>query len=215
MYGLVPVLAWLVVHGPPASGKPMARLHGIASAILGGVVLAIMVYGGARNCIVPAVLSVAMIVLLHHLSSGWQWRPWVILGAVCCWSIPLSAMKLTPAFEFVSGYPRSYLYLYLFNDPVVLAKALVKAFFIPGRLPALTPTRGAALGLVRAAHPGVGSDCGNVRLGKMGVPADAHSGHQQQHHPHALVLDLHPAVDRHHRCGRCTIRDRSRRKSRV
>jgi hypothetical protein len=74
-------------------------LHG---ALLGGVVLALMVYNGGTH-ILP--MAIAAIVMLSAMAAAMRrhWRP-LILGAVCCVAgLAYSAPKLLPVVSFVNG----------------------------------------------------------------------------------------------------------------
>jgi len=135
IFGLIPVLSWLVLL-PTAAEDGSVQINFIRSIgqiIAGAVVLAMVVYAGATNFIIPVVLSVVAVLLVHQARIGWRLAPWCTLAGACLWAIPLSAIKLFPAFIFVRGYPRPYLLDFLFADPIrlfkVLAGCLLPKFF--------------------------------------------------------------------------------------
>ena len=107
----------------------------MGKVITGAIVLAIMVYSGATNFIIPVVLSVASVLLLQHARSGWRLAPWCILAGACLWAIPLTAVKLVPAFIFIRGYPRPLIPETLFVDPIRLFEVLTASLFAPEVLP--------------------------------------------------------------------------------
>jgi hypothetical protein len=134
IFGLIPVLCLLVLLPAAEDGSAQIKVMRRAGAmIVGGVVLAMMVYAGATNFIIPASLSVVAVLLVHQARIGWQLAPWCALVGAGLWAIPLSAIKLFPALIFVSSYPR--LHIWLFNSPTTLAKVLLESFFAPGFLP--------------------------------------------------------------------------------
>src|SRR3989442_136853 len=108
-----------------------------------------MVYAGAPDLIIPAVLSVVAVLLVHHVRMGWQSAPWCVLAEACLWAIPLSALKLVPVFILIRNYPRSYLLGHLFADPIRLFKVLAASLFAPEIFPwGIAPVRGSVqLGL--------------------------------------------------------------------
>jgi hypothetical protein len=111
-------------------------------------VLAIMVYGGATNFIIPTVLSVMAVLFIHQAREGWRLTPWCMLAGVCLWAIPLSAIKLLPAFVFAHSYARPYIPSYLFDDPARLLKVLAASLFAPAVLPSfIYPIRGSSYSL--------------------------------------------------------------------
>jgi len=137
IFGLIPVLCWLVLQASPPNRQSSHResVRCASAIIIGGILLAMMVYGGATNLIVPVVLSVAAIVLIHQIGTGWHLAPWCALIGAGLWAIPLSAIKLFPSYIFIRSYPRSYIPDYLFSDPVTLAKSLLRSLFAPELLP--------------------------------------------------------------------------------
>jgi hypothetical protein len=142
IFGLIPVLCWLALLPTSDSGSVQIKaVRSVGAMVAGGIMLAMMVYAGATNFIIPAALSVAAVLMVHHARKGWRLGPWCILGGACLWAIPLSAIKLFPAFIFVLGYPRShlphfyYLPYLLFADPIRLLKVLARSLFAPEILP--------------------------------------------------------------------------------
>ena len=151
VFGLIPVLSWLVLV-PIASANGSIRANFIRAAgkiIVAAILLAMMVYAGAPDLIIPAVLTVIAVLLVHHVRMGWQSAPWCILAGACLWAIPLSALKLVPAVILVRNYPRSYLAELLFVDPIRLFKVLAASLFAPEILPrGIAPVQGSVwLGL--------------------------------------------------------------------
>ena len=145
VFGLMPVLCWLVLL--PAVAEPQSFRRNISSnvgkVITGAIVLAIMVYAGATNFVIPAVLSVAAVLLVQHARSGWRLAQWCILAGACLWAIPLSAVKLVPAFIFIRSYPRPYIEGTLFVDPIRLFEVLTASLFAPEVLPnGVSPVKG-------------------------------------------------------------------------
>ena len=107
----------------------------MGKVITGAIVLAIMVYASATNFVIPAVLSVAAVLLVQHARSGWRLAQWCILAGACLWAIPLSAVKLVPAFMFIRSYPRPYIAGSVFVDPIRLFEVLTASLFAPEVLP--------------------------------------------------------------------------------
>jgi hypothetical protein len=142
---IIPVLCWLVLL--PTVAEPRSFCTNISSnlskVITGAIVLAIMVYAGATNFVIPAVLSVAAVLLVQHARSGWRLAPWCILAGACLWAIPLSAVKLVPALIFIRSYPRPYIEGTLFVDPIRLFEVLTASLFAPEVLPnGVSPVKG-------------------------------------------------------------------------
>jgi hypothetical protein len=136
IFGLIPVLCWLVLLPVAEGASAQIRvIHSAGAMIVGGILLAMMVYAGATNFVIPAVLSVVAVVLVHQARVGWQLAPWCKLVGAGLWAIPLSAIKLLPAFIFIQQFPRPYIPEYLFNGPIRLAKVLLASLFAPGLLP--------------------------------------------------------------------------------
>jgi hypothetical protein len=141
IYGLMPglCLCALVARAP---NRPVSQwatpTKDIAAAVAGACLLAVMIYGGALNYIIPAVLTVGAIIFISQAGKGFHLRPWLLLASACMWAIPLSALKLLPAAVFALSYPRTYLVHYLFDSPLRLAKTLFRAFFIPEIQPSFT-----------------------------------------------------------------------------
>jgi hypothetical protein len=149
IFGLIPVLCCLLLL-PATAESVFAQIKSTCATIAGGVVLAIMVYGGALNFIIPAVLSVMAVLFIQQVRTGWRLTPWCMLAGACFWAIPLSAIKLLPAFVFTHGYARPYIPSYLFDDPARLLKVLAASLFTPEVLPTgISPIQGSfnALGL--------------------------------------------------------------------
>lgn len=145
VFGLMPVLCWLVLL--PAVAEPQSFRRNISSnvgkVITGAIVLAIMVYASATNFVIPAVLSVAAVLLVQHARSGWRLAPLCILAGACLWAIPLSAVKLVPAFMFIRSYPRPYIAGSVFVDPIRLFEVVTASLFAPELLPnGVSPVKG-------------------------------------------------------------------------
>jgi hypothetical protein len=148
IFGLIPALCWLVLLPGAVGGSVQIRVvRSTGAMIIGGVLLAMMVYAGATNYVIPTVLSVVMVLLIHHARVGWRLAPWCTLVGASLWAIPLSAIKLVPAFIFIHSYPRPYIPGFLFNNPMILAKVLLVSLFAPGFLPDFINLRAAWMGL--------------------------------------------------------------------
>ena len=146
VFGLIPVLSWLVLV-PTATANGSIGINFIRTAgkiIAAAILLAMMVYAGAPDLIIPAVLSVIAVLLVHHVRMGWHSAPWCILAGACLWAIPLSALKLVPAVMLVRNYPRPYVFeVWRFADPIRLFKVLAASLFTPEILPwGIAPVRG-------------------------------------------------------------------------
>jgi hypothetical protein len=139
IFGLIPVLCCLVLLRT-AGKEPLAQLNTTFRTITGGIVLAIMVYGGATNFIIPAILSVMAVLFIQQAQTGWRLNPWCSLAGACIWAIPLSALKLFPAFILAHSYARPYIPHYLFDNPFRLLKVLAASLFVPGALPPYVAT---------------------------------------------------------------------------
>ncbi len=141
IFGLVPFLCVCVLVVPRSNARSM-RLglssNDIVAALVAAGAIAVMVYGGGLNYIIPAVLGVSAIVLIEQARTGPQWRPWVVLGAACIWASFLSALKIVPAFVLASDYPRHLLADHLFASPIQFAVSLFRSLFIPEYQPYLT-----------------------------------------------------------------------------
>jgi len=144
IFGLTPVLALLVLL-PTAAENELIQIY-IRTAgkiIAAAILLAMMVYAGAPDLIIPAVLSVVTVLLIHQARMGWQSAPWCILVGACLWAIPLSALKIVPTVILTRNYPRAYLVGQLFADPIRLFKVLAASLFAPEILPPdVHPIRG-------------------------------------------------------------------------
>ena len=136
IFGLIPVLCWLMLLPAAEGGSVQVKvIRNVGAMVIGGVVLAMMVYAGATNFIIPAALSVVAVLLVHQARTGWRLPPWCTVAGAGLWAIPLSAIKLFPAFIFIRNYPRPYIPDYLFNNPIRLIKVLLASLFAPGILP--------------------------------------------------------------------------------
>jgi hypothetical protein len=147
IFGLIPALTWLVLLPTAAEGGSLQTnlIRSAGAMISGGVVVAMMVYAGATNFIVPAVLSVVAVLLVHQGRIGWRLAPWCTLAGACLWAIPLSAVKLFPAFILVRNHPRHDIPDFLFADPIRLFKVLAASLFAPEILPGeINPIRGSS-----------------------------------------------------------------------
>jgi hypothetical protein len=139
-YGLIPALCLCALATdalPRPESQWAARTSDIVAAIIGGCLLAAMIYGGALNYIIPTVLNVSAITFLYQARAGFRAPPWLVLAGACVWAIPVSALKLLPAFVFATGYPRTYLGGFIFDDPLRLARIL-RALFVPETQPFVT-----------------------------------------------------------------------------
>jgi hypothetical protein len=149
VFGLVPIIAWCVLYFSDGIIKCNARSFTRVSCSIAitGCLLAIMVYGGAINYIIPAVLSVSGIILLQQALTSWCWTPWIIFGGGAVWSIFLSALKLNSAFVFASDYPRALLHRHLFANPLRMIWYLLRSLFVPESLPSFIYMSGDFIGL--------------------------------------------------------------------
>ncbi len=132
----VPWLALLALEDPTNAASSLS-LASFARMAGGGLLLALIVFGGALNFVVPVVLGVAVIILMQQARAGLRMPPWVRLSGACVWSIGVSALKLAPAFVMTVQYPREYLARSLIANPVLLLDALFSGFFWPQNLPPL------------------------------------------------------------------------------
>jgi hypothetical protein len=146
VFGLVPILCVCALLTSSVATRSR-RVVDLGAATLGGGLLAVMAYGGALSYVVPAVLGAAIVIFLHQAAIGSGARPWLVLSGACLWSLPLSAMKLLPAYVFVSRYPRIYLPQYLFNDPFHLLGRMFGGLFMPEALDYFTGLNAARVGL--------------------------------------------------------------------
>ncbi len=132
--GLIPVLALLILWD--SDSKPTNVIRLLVRGIVSAGMLAIMVFAGAPNFVIPALLSVVAIMLMQQALVGPRPAPWLLLAGACLWSIPLAAIKLAPAAIFILQYPRTYLNSGLFAGLPTMLDVLLRAFVFPGTLPA-------------------------------------------------------------------------------
>ena len=136
-YWVFCAVAWIavLVLGAPSDSAHLLSRSSLNRMIGGGLLICMMVFAGALNFVVPVVLAVIVIVLMQQARTGLRMLPWWRLAGACLWSIPLSAIKLVPAFVLTLQYPREYLAKSLFTDPILLLDAFFSGFFWPQSLP--------------------------------------------------------------------------------
>jgi hypothetical protein len=147
-FAIIPVLACVVASAQRLGTVPPKRrlLRGLVQIVSGGLLIAYLTYGGALNFHIPAVLTVACVLLMLQMAQGFTTGPWFVLAGSCLWGVLLSAMKLAPAIVFAGQFPRPYLPDYLFADPLQLAVTMFVGFFAPAALPDGIKLSGAGLG---------------------------------------------------------------------
>ena len=56
--------------------------------VLGSLLIAYVLYGGALNFQIPTVLAVSCAILLLQIERGFRLAPWLVLAGSCMWGIP-------------------------------------------------------------------------------------------------------------------------------
>jgi hypothetical protein len=101
---LTPALAIAIIPKPGTILSP--RGHAAAAAI-GGIVIAIMIQGGAIHVLPPALLSVAILAVIQAIPGAPITPPAIRLAAAVAIGCALSAGKLAAGFAFISNFPRN------------------------------------------------------------------------------------------------------------
>jgi hypothetical protein len=138
---VVPAIAMLVLWPGRRSG--LTRMIPVAGA---AGLIAIAVYGGAMNLIVPMLLCVALIIAIAQRGSGLVRRPWLRLAGAACWAAALAAVKLVPAMQLAVRYPRAAPPA-LINSVEGYIATLLRGLFLPAANPAMTPIGSSGLSL--------------------------------------------------------------------
>ncbi len=124
MFPLIPLIAWLCIR---AAGVISYRAY--PPIVLAGLLIAYFVHGGALNFVVPAMLSVAGLLLVHAMVKGEFRSLWHFLQSGCL-AILLSASKLAAGYAFVRHFPRESLSLGLFDGPADALYAIITMLFL-------------------------------------------------------------------------------------
>ena len=126
-FGLVPLMALLALVPAGVNGD---RLRLACRMAAFGLCVAYLVYGGALNFVVPAILAIMLLGLLHQLIFGWSFHFWLIISSGSILGAGISMLKLAPAFVFLSKFSRNEIPLALFNSLLRLLAQMASSFFL-------------------------------------------------------------------------------------
>ncbi len=124
VFPLIPLAALVLLRPTPA--RQGLRSFAMESFAVGAI-LGYFVYAGALNFVVPAVLSLAALVLIHRLAvTGDRPPAWRRLAGGLAVASGLGAAKIVSALAFLRHFPRD-------QYPMQGAESLLAAFRIVGR----------------------------------------------------------------------------------
>jgi len=103
-FALIPVMALAVLPPVPDRRPPLLELVG--RACVAAACLAYMFQSGMVHGIPPALLAMAVILIIHGLCFGWRWQPWLLLAVAGAFSLALCAGKLVAELALLSNFPR-------------------------------------------------------------------------------------------------------------
>jgi hypothetical protein len=103
-FALIPVMAVAVLPPVPDRRPPLLELVG--RACVAAACLAYMFQSGMVHGIPPALLAMAVILIIHGLCFGWRWQPWLLLAVAGAFSLALCAGKLVAELALLSNFPR-------------------------------------------------------------------------------------------------------------
>ncbi|HWA36627.1 MAG TPA: hypothetical protein VG873_02095 [Burkholderiales bacterium] len=100
-FTLVPWLAWIAL-GPAGPWRTT-----LARAAACALAFAYMFEAGMVHGILPALLAVAIMVLVHGQLYGAQARPWIVLSLAALLALALGAQRLAASLAFLAQFPRA------------------------------------------------------------------------------------------------------------
>lgn len=121
-----------------------SRVSTIVFSILAGLIAAYWLQSGLTTLMVPAALSLGLILLVYRLRQPWPRYLFPRIFLAVFVSIALSASKLIASLSFYSHFERTQYLLPGFDDPLDLLLANLLALFGPGEMAA----KAGELGLV-------------------------------------------------------------------
>ena len=103
---LVPLIAWCLLR-PPGRGSRQHWRMTITNIAVAGLLFAYMIYSGMVNGVLPALLSIAIIGLIHALLFGHAWRFWVQFAMAGVTGMALAAGKIVGSLAFLANFERT------------------------------------------------------------------------------------------------------------
>ncbi len=103
-FTLIPVMAVAVLPADTDRRSPLPELVG--RGCVAAACLAYMFQSGMVHGIPPALLAMAVILMIHGLCFGWRWQPWLLLTVAGAFSLALCAGKLVAELALLSNFPR-------------------------------------------------------------------------------------------------------------
>jgi hypothetical protein len=103
---LLPFIAAAVLPAYVATRLRFAAAFGRIS--VAGLCLAYMLQSGNVHGILPALLSISIIIMINAMMFGWRWFPWCALAAAGTLALLLCAGKLVSELSFLSNFPREF-----------------------------------------------------------------------------------------------------------
>ena len=120
---LAPWMAWFLV-------RPAAGVTGkLGFSLLAGVIAAYWLQSGLTTLMVPAALSVALVLLAFRLVRPWPRDLLTRMALAVTVSVVLSASKLVASLAFYGRFERTQYLLPGFSDPLALLKTTLLALF--------------------------------------------------------------------------------------
>ena len=99
---LVPLCAACLIV---SSGR--AAFSSLAGGILAAsVLIAAMIQAGIGSILLPALLSILLLLVVHSLARGFRWKPYVRFAAAALAGACLSAAKINASLAFLHQFPR-------------------------------------------------------------------------------------------------------------
>lgn len=113
-----------------------SRASTIGSGILAGLIAAYWLQSGLTTLMVPAALSVGLVLLVYRLRQPWPRDLFPRISLAVLVSIVLSASKLVASLSFYSHFERTQYFLPGFDNPFVLLLTNLLALFGPNEMAA-------------------------------------------------------------------------------
>lgn len=103
-FALLPALAWALL---PAPDSALSKAQAAARIGMAGAMFAYMFQTGMVHGIPPALLSLAVLFLIHGLAFGWRPAPWLLTLGAGGLALALCASKLAAELALLSNFPRN------------------------------------------------------------------------------------------------------------
>ncbi len=105
-FALTPLMVAVLLPAGACRRQPITEIAG--RLCVAALCLAYMIQSGMVHGILPALLSTAVIFLIHRLLFGRNWQPWLLLAGAGTLSLALCAGKLVAEFALLSNFPRDF-----------------------------------------------------------------------------------------------------------